>query len=203
MPIRVPKWLVLTALLLLAIALAGWLPGDAVARVMFQSSPADVPFEETPTLISTDLPVETPVPFSTTPVVSSPETIPTTEPPVATVFPASRDSVAEEPAVLPSTAAAEALAVPGYLPPPTLTAPGAFAYGQGLPQLTGPRTSSGATGAPADPAPQAAPVAESQAAQLIDNLLSLLSYGWLCCGSVLIVLAAVGLVWLARRKPAG
>jgi hypothetical protein len=34
-------------------------------------------------------------------------------------------------------------------------------------------------------------------------LVSLLSYGWLFCGSVLVVLIAVGFVWLARRKPAG
>jgi hypothetical protein len=174
-PIRARTLLILVALLLLAAVLAGLLPGDAVARAVFQSSPPDVQFTATPI----------------------------TQAPGATVLTSSTAAAVPQLVFEPTAAPPEAPAVSGYLPPPTLTAPGAFAYGQGLPQLTGPRTSlsPGQAGAAADP--QAAPAAGSETAQVIDNLVSLLSYGWLCCGSVLVVLIAVGFVWLARRKAAG
>lgn len=204
MPIRARTLLILAALLLLAAALAGLLPGDAVARATFQSSPPDVEFTATPTLIPTAPAIATPIPPTPTmPAVGSPAPTPITQTPGATVLPPSTAAAVPQPILEPTAAPPEAPAVSGYLPPPTLTAPGAFAYGQGMPQLTGPRTSlsSGQAGAAADP--QAAPAAASETAQVIDNLVSLLSYGWLCCGSVLVVLIAVGFVWLARRKPAG
>ena len=203
-------------LLLLAAALAGLLPGDAVARAMFIS------------VFATRRPA-----FTATPT-------PRTNPhrpgyrdadPIAarcrsrSAFTHAYCSLPERPSRLPSdrvatrerdrrtrpprsprlapTATPPSRGRAGYLPPPTLTAPGAFANGQGLPQLTGPRTSQSQSGVAADPQAVRRAATESETARLIDNLVSLLSYGWLCCGSVLVVLVAVGFVWLARRKPAG
>jgi hypothetical protein len=48
----------------------------------------------------------------------------------------------------------------------------------------------------------ASTAAESETARAIDNVVSLMSYGWLCCGSLIVALIALGIVWLARRKPA-
>jgi hypothetical protein len=202
-PIRARTFLILAALLLLAATLVELLPGDAVARAMFQSSPPGVEFTATPTLIPTVPAIATPIPSPTLPALKSQLPTPTTLPLGATVLPPAIATAVAQSTLAPTATPPEALAVPNYLPPPTLTAPSAFANGHGLSQLTGPRTSPAQSGAAAQP--QAAPVlaAESQTAQLIDNLVSLLSYGWLCCGSVLLVLIAVGFVWLARRKPAG
>jgi hypothetical protein len=223
-PIRARTFLILAALLLLAAALAGLMPGDAVARAMFQSSPLDIQFTATPTLFPTappyvmppietafptpvETPSPTPNPIPAIPTLDSHTPMPTTGASDGTDSPLSTATTVlqPEPLLAPTAAPLEATPEPVYLPPPTLTAPGAFALGHGLPQLTGPHTSSteGQAGAATDPQAAPAPVAESAMAQLIDSLVSLLSYGWLCCGSSLLVLIAVGFVWLARRKPAG
>jgi hypothetical protein len=215
-PIRVRRFLILAALLLLAAALAGLMPGDAVARAMFQSSPPGIQFTATPILFPTappyvmppvETPSPTPNPIPAIPTLDSHTPMPTTGASDGTDSPLSTATTVlqPEPLLAPTAAPLEATPEPVYLPPPTLTASGAFALGHGLPKLTGPHTSSteGQAGAVADPQAAPAPVAESAMAQLIDSLVSLLSYGWLCCGSSLLVLIAVGFVWLARRKPAG
>ena len=110
-------------------------------------------------------------------------------PPVAPIRPP------EQPA---ATVAPAAPGVPGFLPPPTLSAP----TGKLQPLLPGP-------GQPlvAPPAPTLAPrppaAASSDAltlARLIDEGIVALSYLWLCCGVLVLAVAALVIVWLARRS---
>jgi hypothetical protein len=204
-PIRARTPLMLAVLIVVAAALAGWLPGDAVARVMFEST-----FQSSPPAPGIT-PTPTPTLFPTAPVIATPIESPTPLPakgqlatptvalPGVVITPTEVGPTPTLPAATPTVLAAAR----GYLPPPTLTVPGAFANGQGLPQEIGPRTSQGQTGPSVDPQAVAAPPAASETARLIDNLVSLLSYGWLCCGSLVVMALAVSIVWLARRKPVG
>jgi hypothetical protein len=98
---------------------------------------------------------------------------------------------------------AESPVAPGFLPPPTLTSPGALPP-RGFPSLLpGPQPP---LAAPAVPPAAAAPDttgAVSQVpsvAQLIDNSIIVISYAWLCCGVLTLMGATLVLVWLIRRS---
>lgn len=167
----VPLSIVLILAVILVLAASG---GGALARSTFQSSPLAP--EDTPEASAPEgIPTETPLPAAPEPTVEVPTPI-AMEPPA-------------EPTTLP----------PGFLPAPTLTSPDAVVP---LPPATGPQPLVGPA-APAvepSPVPTSATLAVPSAAQLIDNAIVALSYVWLCCGVVLLVLGAVVLIWLARRS---
>ncbi len=91
----------------------------------------------------------------------------------------------------------------GYLPAPTLTSPDAAApsLGSGLLPGSQPPLSAPAEAPPVATAQDTAPGASvPSAARLIDNGIVALSYLWLCCGAFVLVVAVLGIVFLARRK---
>lgn len=185
-------------LLLLAAGLVWSLPGDVVARSMFQSSPPETA-TDTPTPTAT---AELGLPPTATPTLSVPiEGIAAT----ATFFaPPTVAGPVELPTETPTETSTETPAatpgVPGYLPPPTLTAPGAFPPSAML-SLQG-ADSAAADNAPPTPAPTATP-SPTFAAQLIDNSLLVFGYLWLGCGGMLLILAAGVIVWMWRRGRVG
>jgi hypothetical protein len=189
----------LLAVVLLAVALTLAVSGGAAARSTFQSTPLQ-PVTDTPTPFdSVTIVTDTPPPFdqgqpaAETPTPPGMEALPT-ETPDPTFAP-------QEPLPADAPTAEPVPGGPGFLPAPTLTNPKDFLPGTGsLPQaaqapLTGPAVVA-EDNAPADTEP-AADV--SGAAQLIDSGIRALSYLWLCCGAVLILVAVLVFVWLMRR----
>ncbi len=204
------RTLTLVVLILLAVTLAFSLPGDRVARALFDSPPPT----ETPTPTAT--PTETPESAATgtaeptaeptllltqtiTPEATAEEALPTP----ATPAPGDETQTPAPETPTPAEPASVAPVAPGFLPPPTLTSPDALGPG-GFPSL---RPNSGLPLAgPAAPLPAPAPKPETalsdvpSAAQLIDNGVVALSYLWLCCGVFFLIGATLGLVWLVRRS---
>ena len=184
----------------LSVTVIWMMPGDALARPVFQSPPLTPTVTRTATSTSTR-------PVTGTPPITNTQPITGTRPVTATVAAAPSITATRPitPAVAPMAAGATrcdrcaaAPGVPGFLPPPTLSAP----TGKLQPLLPGP-------GQPlvAPPAPTLAPrppaAASSDAlslARLIDEGIVALSYLWLCCGVLVLAIAALVIVWLARRS---
>lgn len=172
----------------LSIMLIGVLPGDVLARPVFQSPVAT-------NVVTATRPVSLTAPATATRVISLTPTVNVTAPLTATrpVSP----TVAPEP---PPPALPPVQTPPGFLPPPTLSAPG----GQLPPLLPGPGQPLVAPRVPTA-VPQVTPAATAAeddalaVARLIDSGIVLLSYVWLCCGVFVLIGATVILVWLARR----
>ena len=185
-------------------------PGPLACRAMqcasmFQSSPPDVTVSPSPTytLVPPISPATaTASPTPSTDVRSTATGTAITLPGVGLTPTLASPALPSAPSLLSATATITP-GVRGYLPPPTLTAPGAFASGAGLPQLIGPRS-------PASPQSVPTPVDDpgafqnsSATARVIDSIVAAFGYLWLCCGAILLSAAALLLVWLARRrKPA-
>ena len=212
MSVRPRSLVVLGLLLCLAAGLVLRLPGDAVARAMFQSSPLEVTSTPTPTMtVVPATPTATPMPPG-----SPPQAFPgleATSPEPPTPFPTPTQAVAtaaptEELPAVPASAAADTPSIPGYLPPPTLTAPDAFPYGRLLPPLENPQrplmTPDGSEPAP-EAGGDAAPVQNrSPLARVVEQVILALGYFWLCCGAIMLAAVSVVFVWLMRRgRPAG
>lgn len=211
-PLNLPA-LILIALLTLALT---WAVSDGVsARSTFQSEPVSsvptlAPATATPTqppAASTRAATATPTPAATafntfTPVATGFTALTPAQTPSMTPRGAETSTPSPtlpEPAPILQTPAA-APSAPGFLPPPTLTNPGAF--------LPGRATQSPLVGPAAQPAQPAAatdagvtPEAPGPA-QLIDSGIVALSYLWMCCGGIVLVVAALVVVWLARRSRA-
>jgi hypothetical protein len=180
--------LILGLLFLLAAGLVWSLPGGVMARSMFQSSsPPTFPDTPTPTPTATleEQPTftapATPAPIEPSTVITSPATpvvVPVTEVPTA-VAPTDQGAVT---------------AVAGFLPAPTLTAPGAFPPSAMLP-LQGADNDDTAASEPT-PTPIRAPT-------LLDQLISLNvlvgDYLWLGCGGILVLIAAGVAAWWWQR----
>ncbi|MCU0502357.1 MAG: hypothetical protein MUC51_11425 [Anaerolineae bacterium] len=178
----------------LSVTVTWMMPGDVLARPVFQS-PLTPSVTRTATSTSTrpvtgTAPITNPQPV--TPTVSAAPPITATRPITPAVAPI------RPPEQRAATVAPAAPGVPGFLPPPTLSAP----TGKLQPLLPGP-------GQPlvAPPAPTLAPrppdAASSDAlllARLIDEGIVALSYLWLCCGVLVLAVAALVIVWLARRS---
>jgi len=228
---------ILVALVVVAAAMAWRLPGDVVARSLFQSSP---PAANTPLPTATLPPSPTPSPTETEAAPATATPVPSIEAPAtATPTPAgiaspvppesasptpellgpSAGTPEAEPSLVPvesptvgpleeqPTATAEAGPAmargtpPGFLPPPTLTSPGGPGLAPSLLPQPGPPLA-----APPAPLPEPASQPEPSrnevpsAAQLIDNALLAVSYVWLCCGVLALIMAAAAFLWLARRS---
>lgn len=167
--ISVRLLLALSVLTGLAVALVWTLPDEALARPVFQSPLTDQP----PTMTAT---------LTVTGTRPAPTGAPTARPP------------AEAPMAAPPTADSKA---PGFLPPPTLSAPGSRP--QSL--LPGPAQPLVAPPAPRPtPTPTGAPNDALTLARLIDAAIIAVSYIWLCCGVFILIGVTLGLVWLARGK---
>ena len=173
----------------LSVTVTWMMPGDALARPVFQS-----PLTPTGTRTATST--------STQPITGTPPVAPTVAaaPPLTATRPI---TPAVAPARLPeqptAAVAPAAPGVPGFLPPPTLSAP----TGKLQPLLPGPGQPLVAPPAPTLAPRPAAPAATSDAlslARLIDEGIVALSYLWLCCGVLVLAAAALVIVWLARRS---
>lgn len=209
--------MLLVALLLLAIATGLTLVPHgqvALADLLFQSPATNTPDPNsplpTPTPTWTPFPTDTPAPLETptdipaapptdTPVVFPTDTpfVPPTDTPV--VFPT------DTPFVLPTETP---LAPPIVAPTPPVLAPEPI-----LPPPASPLTSEQPITVPLEvvlvippPAEEPAPV-EEQAVQrrldpalFIDNLVIAFGYVWMCFGSLAMVAAGLGGVWLWRRR---
>jgi hypothetical protein len=181
----------LIAVVTLAIALTLAMSGGALARSTFQSSPV------TPTDT-----VQAPEPVQT-PLASEPSSTPTVtverSPSPTAAIESSPSPTA--PVYLPPTPVYPKPSAPGYLPPPTLVNPGPSAPGR--PSLLGPGDQPPLVG-PAvplpEPTPTPAPAEAPGPAELIDSAIVALGYVWLCCGVLFLVVAALTVVWLARRS---
>jgi hypothetical protein len=181
-------------LIVLSVTVIWMMPGDALARPVFQS-PLTPTVTRTATSTSTQ-PITGTRPITSTvvalpvaPTVAAAPPITATRPITPTVAPT---RLPEQPA------ATVAPGVPGFLPPPTLSAP----TGKLQPLLPGPGQPLVAPPAPTL-APRPAAAASSDAlslARLIDEGIVALSYLWLCCGVLVLAVAALVIVWLARRS---
>jgi hypothetical protein len=89
--------------------------------------------------------------------------------------------------------------VSGFLPPPTLVNPNALVPGRLTPLAAENRPLAGPA-APPEPTPTEAPPVAPGAAQLIDSGVVALSYLWLCCGALLLVVVGLAVLWLWRRS---
>ncbi len=212
-PQNIPS-LILIAILALVLT---WAVSDGVsARSTFQSDPVSsiptpAPATATPTqqpTVSTRAATATPTPMATlfntfTPVATVFNTLTPAQTPSMTPRGAETPTpspILPEPTPILQTPAAAPLA-PGFLPPPTLTNPDAFLPGRATQSpLVGPAAQ------PAQPAAAAAGVTpEAPApgpAQLIDSGVVALSYLWMCCGVIVLAVAALVVMWLARRSRA-
>ena len=198
--------LILLVLILLATGLAFSMPGDRVARALFDSPATPTP-TDTPLVTDTPVPTETPAPSATPTTSPTPEitpendvATPSSDAGIPTVTPEGIESGETPAAIEPASAAP---ANPGFLPAPTLTSPDAAGIGSFpslspnlAPPLTGPAASLPEPAQKLETAPGEAP----SAAQLIDNGLVALSYVWLCCGVFFLIGATLGVVWLVRRS---
>jgi len=202
--------LLLLAFLALGLSWALWGQGSARAvqpyDVLFQS---EIPtptltatFEPSLTLQPPGLPVvtATPTTFSPAPIqptpTSGPLPLPTTAVPF---FQATATPVFSTPLPAPSpTPTGPAPTAPGYLPPPTLTSneptpsPAPNDPALAIEPVSTPEASSGSSGFLG--------VNRGRLARLIDRVVVLFSYAWLCCGAL--TLSGVGLLlfWLIRRS---
>jgi len=175
----------LAVLLGLASVLIWMLPADALARPVFQSPLTDQPATSTPTRPATAAPSAT---IAVT-ITSSP----TATVVAAATTPPQVDSPAAAPPAAPNR-------IPGFLPPPTLSASGP------PPLIAGGDRSAAApaTATPAlRPAPTGTPAAALSPARLIDLGILALSYLWLGCGVLALVAATLILVWVARGHRRG
>lgn len=195
-----------------------WAVSDGVfARSTFQSDPFTsapppvetatatptqyVPPSAPPTLTATATQVLPPTPTNTLVPGRTP-----TATLSATVTPRAVDTATPAPILpeptsgfLPTVAAPTA---PGFLPPPTLTNPDSLLPGRStLPQAGGQPPLGGPAVRPAETAAADAVTPEAAGpAQLIDSGIVALSYLWLCCGFIFLVVAALTVIWLARRS---
>ncbi len=149
--------------------------GAQSGSTVFQSPPSLV-FQSPLTPTATAMATAT----ATATVTRTPTIEPTRAPAMTTVAPAR---------------AAAPTAATNYLPPPTLTQPGAMPSG---PLFAGPRPLAGATPMPT---PTSTPSGPQGTAAAIDQAIVALGYVWLCCGAGTLTLAALGVVWLFRRPP--
>jgi len=179
----------------LSVTVIWMMPGDALARPVFQSPPLTPTVTRTATSTSTR-------PVAGTPPVTNTQPITGTRPVTPTVTAAPPITPVVAPTRLPeqsaATVAPAAPGVPRFLPPPTLSAP----TGKLQPLLPGPGQPLVAPPAPTL-APRPAAAASSDAlslARLIDEGIVALSYLWLCCGVLVLAVAALVIVWLARRS---
>ena len=169
----------------LSVTVIGMMPGDALARPVFQS-PLTPTVTRTATITSTRTITGT---RPTTPTAAAP--------PITATVAAAPPLTATRP-ITPAVAPA-APGVPGFLPPPTLSAP----TGKLQPLLPGPGQPLVAPPAPTLAPRPAAAASTSDAlllARLIDEGIVALSYIWLCCGVLVLAVAALVIVWLARRS---
>jgi hypothetical protein len=173
---------ILITVIALAVALTFAASGGALARTMFQSSIEPPPGS---TATFTPEPVFTPGAgdFRTiTPFI--PEASPTF----------GVELTPTQPVVVEATPT-----VSGFLPPPTLVNPNAPVPGRLTPLAPENRPLAGPA-APPEPTPTEAPPVAPGAAQLIDSGVVALSYLWLCCGALLLVLVGLAVFWLWRRS---
>ena len=189
---------ILITVIALAVALTFAASGGALARSTFQSSILPTP-ESTATF--TPEPIFTPVvgdfatatPFNPT-ALPSPTSVEEPTPAQPTVVETAPTVVETAPTVVETAPNAS-----GFLPPPTLVNPNALALGQLTPLAPDNRPLVGPA-VPPEPTPtKTSPVAPG-AAELIDSGVIALSYLWLCCGELLLVVAGLTALWLWRRS---
>jgi len=183
----------------LSVAAIWMMPGDALARPVFQS-PLTPTVTRTATITSTR-PITGTQPITPT-VAAAPTVTPTVAaaPTLTAIRPITPAVAPVRSPELPTAAVAPAApAASGFLPPPTLSAP----TGKLQPLLPGPGQPLVAPPAPTL-APRPAPAASTgdalSLARLIDEGIVALSYIWLCCGVLMLAVAALVIVWLARRS---
>jgi hypothetical protein len=172
----------------LSVTVIWMMPGDALARPVFQS-----PLTPTVTRTATST--------STRPITGTRPITPTVAvaPPLTATRPITPAGAPIRSPEQPTAAVAPAApAAPGFLPPPTLSAP----TGKLQPLLPGPGQPLVAPLAPTlAPRPPAAASNDALSlARLIDEGIVALSYLWLCCGVLVLAAAALVMVWLARRS---
>ena len=180
---RPQNFTILITVIALAVALTFAASGGALARSTFQSSILPTP-ESTATF--TPEPIFTPVDFPTVPPV-----VPETSPPATFVGEATPTQVVVS-EVTPT--------VSGFLPPPTLVNPNALVPGRLTPLAPDNRPLVGPAAPPEPTVTQVPSVAPPGAAQLIDSGVVALSYLWLCCGALLLVVVGLVVLWLWRRS---
>ena len=183
----IPVLLVLAGL---SVALISLMPASAVALSTFQSPPPTLPPTVTrPAATNSPVPQVTVAP---TPGAPGQAPLPPAIPGRATATAAPQEPVPQEPQIQPTA--------PGYLPPPTLSAPGGalppLLPGPGQPLVAPPVPT--ATRSPV-PANETQPDNTLALAHLIDSGVMAVSYLWLCCGVLVLAGAALILVWLVRR----
>ena len=215
-PIPNTQYLIVVLLIVMSFMLAWRLPGDAVARSMFQSEPpteTPVPPTDTPEPTA-ELPATTVVPSPVAPETSTATVAPQPDltpappgapPPTAAGLepptPVPTPPMPPEPEVTPSPTG-QASPAPGFLPPPTLSLPGSNPAGSPPSLLPGSQPPLAAPPAPPverQPAPADSPAGDVlDVAQLIDAGVVALGYIWLCCGALALVGVTLILVWLLR-----
>ena len=173
---------ILITVIALAVALTFTASGGALARSTFQSSILPT-LESTATF--TPEPIFTPVDSPTVPPV-----IPVASPPATFVVEATPTQVV----VIEVTPT-----ISGFLPPPTLVNPNALVPSRLTPLAPENRPLAGPA-APPEPTPTQAPAVAPGAAQLIDSGVVALSYLWLCCGALLLIVVGLAVLWLWRRS---
>jgi hypothetical protein len=176
LPTRPQRFLLVLAVITLAMALSLALSGGAWARATFQSSPL--------------LPTDTPDPAL--PIAPDPFLTPSPTAPVFQPEPLPVVTIEVAPAPTPTASG------PGFLPAPTLTNPNDFLPGSGqLPPVNPPLMGAAAPPAEVEPTPAPEPPG---VAELIDSAVMVFGYAWICCGGVVLGGVALIFVGLVRRS---
>jgi len=169
-------------LLGLALVLTWLLPAGAVAHTVFQSNLEQSPIASPTPLATVPRPPTLAVPTVVVPTRAAPST------------PTSMPTPVPVPSPTPLPTPTEG--VRGFLPPPTLTARGAFAGGA-LPGSVVVGVAPSVPGPVDDPEPTPRPQ-RSELAASIDGAVVIFAYGWLCGGIFLFLGAAAAFAWLIR-----
>ena len=180
---------ILITVIALAVALTFAASGGALARSTFQSSIVPPPDS---TVTATPEPIFTPVDSPTVPPV-----IPEASPVIPEASPSPTFVTESTPTQV--VAIQVTPTVSSFLAPPTLVNPNALVPGRLTPLAPDNRPLVGPA-APVELTPTQAPSVAPSAAELIDSGVVALSYLWLCCGALLLVVAGLTALWLWRRS---
>lgn len=187
---------ILITVIALAVALTFAASGGALARSMFQSSIVPPPestatFTPEPIFTPVDSPTMSPVIQEASPMIPEASPVIPEASPSATFVTEATPTQAVVIEVTPT--------VSSFLAPPTLVNPNALVPGRLTPLAPDNRPLVGPA-APAEPTPTQAPPVAPSAAELIDSGVVALSYLWLCCGALLLIVAGLTVLWLWRRS---